>query len=51
MGGSIAVEALLRRSACSKTQKARLRILSEKLNVILLMTDGAANHLHVVAPG
>jgi len=35
----------------SKTQKARLRMLSGKLNVILLMTDGAANHLHVVAPG
>jgi hypothetical protein len=34
----------------SKTQKARLRMLSGKLNVVLLMTDGAANHLHVVAP-
>jgi hypothetical protein len=51
LGGSVAVEAPLRRNACSKTQKARLRMLSEKLNVILLMTDGAANHLHIVAPG
>ncbi len=34
----------------SKTKKARLRMLSGKLNVILLMTDGAANHLHVIAP-
>jgi hypothetical protein len=33
-----------------KTKKARLRMLSGKLNVIVLMTDGAANHLHVIAP-
>ena len=33
-----------------KTKKARLRMLSEKLNVIVLMTDGAANHLHVITP-
>jgi REP element-mobilizing transposase RayT len=31
-----------------KTRNARLRMLSEKLNVILLMMDGAANHLHVI---
>jgi hypothetical protein len=34
----------------SKTKKGRLRMLSGKLNVILLMTDGGANHLHVIAP-
>jgi len=33
-----------------KTKNARLRMLSGKLNVTLLMTDGAANHLHVIAP-
>jgi pimeloyl-ACP methyl ester carboxylesterase len=33
-----------------KTKKARLRMLSGKLNVTLLMTDGAANHFHVIAP-
>jgi len=34
----------------SKTQKARLRMLSGELNVILPMTDAATNHLYVVAP-
>ena len=34
----------------SKTKKARLRMLSGKLNVIVLMTDGAADHLHLIAP-
>jgi hypothetical protein len=27
-----------------------LRMLSGKRNVIVLMTNGAANHLHVIAP-
>jgi hypothetical protein len=32
-----------------KTKKARLRMLSGKLNVIFLRTDGAANRLHLIA--